>query len=282
MSARPNPDRLIEAYLEEGQTILPDRVYDTVRDQVERTRQRVVVVPWRTPDMTKIIGFGLAAVAVLVVAAFIGFNLLGGTNTGGQPAATSSPSPSATAVPTAEPTASGALFGSVSPGPYETTEGDVAFSFAIEQTGWSVNPTFGFLEKRAADGYRWIAWFQPFDSVATDGCAAEAATVGPTVDDFATAMLSIPGTDAEAADTTVGGLPAKVVTLTLHDDIGCGPRSFYLYGPNSAFPDTLDSVVRAWIVEVDGTRYVIQTTQDAPDDAIAAETQQIIDSIEFR
>jgi hypothetical protein len=280
MSARPNPDRLIRAYLEEGQMVLPDRVYDVVRLEIERTRQRVV--PWRTPDMSKIIGFGLAAGAVLVVAAFIGFNLLGGTNTGGPPAATPSPSPSPTAVPTAEPTASGGLSGSVSPGRYDTTEGDVAFSFTIEQTGWSIDTDFGLLEKGAADGYRWIAWFQPFDSVATDACAAEAATVGPTVDDFATAMLSIPGTDAEAADTTVGGLPAKVVTLTLHDDIGCEPRSFFLYGPNSAYPDTLDSVVRAWIVEVDGTRYVIQTTQDAPDDAIAAETQQIIDSIEFR
>lgn len=281
MSAHPHPDRLIRAYLEEGQTVLPDRVYDVVRLEIERTRQSAVVVPWRTSTMNKFIGYGLAAAAVLVVAAFIGFNVLGGSNTGGTPTATPTPTPAAT--PTAEPSASGGLSGAIEPGRYDTTEGTVAFSFAIEETGWSVNPQWGFIQKAGGSGpLRWIAFFQPFDSVATDPCAAQAEEVGPSVDDFATAMLSIPGTDAEATDTTVGGLPAKLVVLSFHDDIACPPSAFYLYGPDSAYPDSFSGLVQAWIVEVDGRRYVIQTSQASQDDAAMAEVRQIIDSIEFR
>lgn len=287
MSAHPHPDRLIRAYLEEGQTVLPDRVYDVVRLEIERTRQRTVVVPWRTPVMNKFLGYGLAAAAVLVVAAFIGFNMLGGgTNSGGTPAAspTPTPTPSPTTTPTAEPTESGALSGSIEPGRHDATEGAVAFSFAVEQTGWAIDPAFGLMEKGAfgTDAYRWIAFFQTFDSVATNPCAGEAAVVGPSVDDFATAMVAIPGTDAEVTDTTVGGLPAKLVVLTFQADIACTPHSFFLYGQDSAYPESFDGMIQAWIVEVDGTRYVIQTEQSSQDDAITAETRQIVDSIEFR
>jgi hypothetical protein len=106
--------------------------------------------------------------------------------------------------------------------------------------------------------------------------------VGPTVDDFASAMTMIPGTDAVGpTDTTVGGLPAKLVVLTIHADIACPPRQFYLYGADSAYPATLSSVMSAWIVEVDGARYVMQALHDASDPTAAAEIQHIIDSIQF-
>ena len=64
-----DPEALLSTYLEAGMTVLPDRVVDSVLDEVHRTRQRTVFGPRRTrPNMRS--AFGVAAVvAVLVVGA---------------------------------------------------------------------------------------------------------------------------------------------------------------------------------------------------------------------
>jgi hypothetical protein len=99
MTAR-DPDRLIRAFLDEGGTELPDRVYSEVRNQIDVTRQRVVFGPWRETQMTNFTRFAIAAVAVVVVAV-VAIKLLPGSNgIGGLP--TSAPSPTA-ALPTASP-----------------------------------------------------------------------------------------------------------------------------------------------------------------------------------
>ena len=87
MTAPRDPDQLIRAFLDEGRTELPDRAYDAVRDQIDRTRQRVVIGPWRESDMNTYAKVALAAAAVLVVAV-IGINLLpgGSGGVGGAPA----------------------------------------------------------------------------------------------------------------------------------------------------------------------------------------------------
>ena len=64
MTSMHDPDRLIRAFLDEGQTELPARTYDAVRDHIERTRQRVVIGPWREPDMSNIARIAVAAAAV--------------------------------------------------------------------------------------------------------------------------------------------------------------------------------------------------------------------------
>ena len=97
MTASRDTERLIRAFLDEGVTELPERVYDVVRSDIDRTHQRVVIGPWRTPDMNTFAKFAIAAAAVLVVA-FVGWNLLpGDTGRGGTPSV--SPSPSITASP---------------------------------------------------------------------------------------------------------------------------------------------------------------------------------------
>ena len=45
MTAQRDPDRLIHAFLMEGQTELADPVYDAVRATIERKRQRAVIGP---------------------------------------------------------------------------------------------------------------------------------------------------------------------------------------------------------------------------------------------
>jgi len=96
MTAQRDPDRLIRAFLAEGQTELPDRAFDAVRDSIDHTRQRVVIGPWREPRMNSFARIALAAAAVVVVAA-VGINLL--PRSGGFGAApTPSPSPTSTPI----------------------------------------------------------------------------------------------------------------------------------------------------------------------------------------
>lgn len=96
-------DRIAEAYLADGPTVLADRVLDAALDEVHLTRQRRVLVrvPWRFPNMNTFAKFAVAAVAVIAVG-FVGLTFLGpdGTSSGGAPSA----APSATVAPTPDPT----------------------------------------------------------------------------------------------------------------------------------------------------------------------------------
>ena len=76
MTASRDPDRLIRGFLEDGPNELPDRSYDAVRSHIDHTRQRVVLGPWRVPEMPRIvtIGLGLAAVVAFVL---VGMQRLG-------------------------------------------------------------------------------------------------------------------------------------------------------------------------------------------------------------
>jgi hypothetical protein len=107
--SEPDATRIVRLWLEEGVTALPDHVLDTVLDQLPATSQRRPSwLAWRSPTMNKFVTIGLAAAAV-VVAAFLGYQLLIAPNVGGPPAV---PSPSAepSVAPSAGPsTADGAL-----------------------------------------------------------------------------------------------------------------------------------------------------------------------------
>jgi len=100
MTAPHDLDRQLQAFLTDGPTELPDPSFDAVRDRMETTRQRVVIGPWRFPDMNKLVPIGLGAAAV-VVAIFIGIQLLGppaSGGVGGAPSATPTATPSPTPI----------------------------------------------------------------------------------------------------------------------------------------------------------------------------------------
>ncbi len=103
-----DPDRLIDAFLAEGQTDLPDEVYDEVRAEIDHTNQRTFIGPWRTSFVTRSV-FAAAVAAVVVVAVIVGLQLGSGPLVGSGPSASASPSesaePSESPAPSPSPTA---------------------------------------------------------------------------------------------------------------------------------------------------------------------------------
>jgi hypothetical protein len=61
-----DPNALLAAYLDEGMTVLPDRVITSVLDEAHRTRQRTVFRPWATRST-----FGAAISAATVVGVLV-------------------------------------------------------------------------------------------------------------------------------------------------------------------------------------------------------------------
>jgi hypothetical protein len=297
MTKSRDPDRLIRAFLAEGQTDLPDQIYDAVRDRIEATNQRVVIGPWRTSDMNRFLAIGAAA-AVVVLAIFIGLQVFGPPV--GGPGPTVEPSPSLTPPPSPSPTA--AAFpprGGLSVGRHLFTVNGVPFTLELATSGWSsagfaADIDGGSISKGQGTGSA-NAWMPMWslDGVYADPCGGvEAPPAGPSVEDLAAAFTTIPGTEAtEPADVTVGGLPAKLVVLTVPEDIGCAPSQFYLWyddiacgsdTPCGRYASAVGSTTRIWIVEVDGTRLTFEAeTYEGASAELEQEIQQIIDSIQF-
>ena len=110
MSTERDVNRIVRSWLEEGVAALPDRVLDTVLDQLPATPQRRARWPVRRfGEMNNFAKFAIAAAAVVVIA-FVGLRLLPGQGSvGSVPSPSASPAPSAIAEPpspTASPSAS--------------------------------------------------------------------------------------------------------------------------------------------------------------------------------
>jgi hypothetical protein len=93
MSTDRETTRVVRSWLEDGVTRLPDRVLESVLDQVPATPQRRSWWPaWRSSDMNTYAKFAIAAAAVLAVAV-VGYNFLPGRGGVGGPTAMPSPNP---------------------------------------------------------------------------------------------------------------------------------------------------------------------------------------------
>ena len=200
MTAMRDTDRLIRAFLDDGPIDLPDRAYDEVRLQIGRTRQRVVIGPWRKPRMTPILRIAIAAAAV-VVAIAVGLNVLPRQSTVG-PAATPSSSPSPTPSPTPIPYS---WQGPLLAGMYTT---DFAFdlpykvSFTVGD-GWIAND----ISLAKNDHIALMA--MSVENLFDDPCSGQLSDppVGPSVDDLADALSGMANLDATTPKTvTLAGL----------------------------------------------------------------------------
>jgi len=273
--------------------VLPDRVLDAVIADLPSTPQRRA--SWlarRFPIMNStVLRIGVAAVAV-ILAAFLGFNLLRDSGVGA-PTPTSTPLPTATATPTPSPTPTvaptpaGFPAGQIPPGRYHQTQDSVPYSVAISSERWQsddVNKGYGFIETGETfpnPGYVWITFLSRLDAVSIDPCAGTETAVS-SMDDAAAALTHIAGTDAVGpTDASLDGVPAKLVVLTLSGDFACDQTSFWLYGDVSFYPSSRDFVIRDWVFDLDGQTYLLHTDQVGSDPTVGDDVQQIIESIQF-
>ena len=284
MSTERDGNRVVTSWLEDGVTVLPDRVLDAVMARLPATPQRRA--GWlarRFPIMNStVFRVGVAAAAVIVIA-FVGYQLLPARSVGGPPA---TPTPAPTAAPTVAATRMGLpREGILPPGRYHLNSSSVRYSYAISSELWQTSqPGYdGFIETREAQGphFAWITPLIRLDVVAVDPCAGTDTPV-TSMDDAATALTQIAGTKAAApTDLTVDGVPGKLVVMTIDGDFACDETSFWLYGKGSFYPSSKDSVIRDWVFDLDGQTYLFHTDQIGTDAALGDEIEQIIGSIQF-
>ncbi len=300
MTTPRDPDRLIRAFLAEGPEALPDRTYDTVRGDIDRTRQRVAIGPGREPDMNNVAKLAIALAAVVVVA-IVGLNLLPGQGSIGGIAPTPSPTPSATPPPAPAATASASPVvqylppvGSLAAGTYPAiSEFDlVQFSFTVPE-GWKSEGWF-LSNDLTGNQYGLRLTFVPVGNLYADPCREMlmAPAVGPSVDDLATALTTLPGTTPRPIqDIVIDGRDAKLVEYTIDEGHLCLNSRFILwsspadgvYGSRAFHTGPgLGSTVRTWILDVGGDRFVM-TADIMPwtSEADRAELQDVVDSVTF-
>lgn len=302
MTTQRDPDRLIRAFLAEGRTDLPDRAYDAIRSDIERTRQRVVIGPWRPTFMNTYVKLAIAAAAVVVVAV-IGFNLLPADNrqTGSpSPTPAASPTPATTPTPTVAPTprpTAVAVFppaGPISPGTYTAVLEGIRVSFTVSATGWVVSE--GNFVGTASYGQpadvSFNMWPNSPDNVYSDPCGHTPLDPAPgyTAADLIAAAAAIPGTDLVSAPSsvTVAGRPAQHVAFTIRDDIACDPQDFWLWyddsgrGQDWRWAGFVGDTHQVWTIDVDGKVIWIdsETFENATPEAEQT-VQAFIDSIQI-
>ncbi len=279
MSTDRNIDRIVRSWLREDRHEDADRVLDTVLTELDATPQRRL--SWaarRFPIMNNALRVGLVAAAVVIIAV-IAINLLPGSPApGGEP----TPSPSAAALATPEPT-------------------PLAFAIAIpELAGSQIVLT---LPSGWAPGTGWYVTDRsiflgvyPVESVYGDPCHWQGSLpdpqVGPTVDDFATALANQPTREGIVTDVTLDGYSGKKVTLSTPADINFADCDLGMFGTwtetgsdePSRYSQGPGQVEDVYIIDVDGVRLVLDASwfpdQATPDEL--AELATVISSMDIQ
>ena len=294
MSAERDMTRIVRSWLRVDEHESADRVLDNVFALLDATPQRPAWWPARRiADMNTFAKFAMAAAAVLVVA-LVGYNLLpSDPGIGGTASVPPSPSPSPSAAESLSPSPSPselAFFpsGPISPGRHAMVRSGKSFSVDMPGSGWFSNGDYRIYTGSGQAAF--IFWTDAPTNIYADPCTKEPVDppVGDTPAELAAAISSIPGTELVGgpSDVTIGGHPAKLVSIRIRDDIACAPGEFFLWyaqePANGRWPDALGDTINVWIIDVDGTNVWIDGSagrSTAP--TLQGEMRQIVDSIQF-
>jgi hypothetical protein len=293
MTASRDPERLIRAFLDEGPTDLPDRSYDAVRSDIERTRQRVVIGPWREPRVSNLARLAIAAAAVLVVAV-VGYNLLPGPGGSGGPGP--SPSPTATESPTAtpQPTDPAPLTDGPMPAgrylahPFTGRNAYIGISLTVPD-GWVAFQGVGLLPTTGSSGPTGMGiGFGLVNYLYSDPCHGHAVAdvaVGLSVDDLVTAFQAQSAYETSTpVDVTLGGYSGKQIDLLVPSDLDlstCDNGEFYFW-EGGIYAQGPENRWHLWILDVEGQRIVILAQDFAATSAQdQTELRAIVDSIKI-
>lgn len=303
MTARRDPDRLLRTYLEDGPTELPDRSYDAVRAHIDNTRQRAVLGPWRQTQMSKFVPFGIAAAAVLVVAAVVGLNLMPRSgDPGGVVATPTMPAATATAAPTPTPTPTpNALRGDayIGPGTYVAEFEGYRYTLTVPNTdfgpgflGWGSQNNTDYLALMwdgEGDLPNFAAMINYGDvrTLYLEPCqwAGSAFTPGPTVDDLANALAALDGFEStQPTDVTVAGYHGKRLQMISPADVNVRLCHGFEYRAfeGTLLGDAAGVTVDVRILDLDGNRVMLATHVQVgtPAEAVA-DLNRMLDSLQI-
>jgi len=286
MSTDRDVTRIVRSWLEEGVTALPDRVLDTVLDQLPATPQRRSGwLAWRFSIMdSNIVRFGLAAAAVVLVA-IVGIYLVGGPNVGGPPDSAPSPSVELTPLPTSTPMPRLSGQESLAAGRYRVDPILPVVVTVEVPDGWGA-------------GGAWVV-FGPKGFEAPDGMAIRFYTVrrlfanplspdvgllpvGPGVEDLVNAMVDHPDWNTTGPEAiTMDGYSGQVVHLTLPPGTS-DATPFYFFGDEigGQYGWVAGQLFDIYVIDVDGERLVIDAHHyPGTSEADLAAQRAVLDSI---
>ena len=323
MSADRELTRILRSWLQTDEHESADRVLDVVFDRLGTTPQRRPFwQAWRSTFVTRSVKFALAGAVVLVLAV-VGIRMYFGQSSGPgaagpTPSSTTTGTPlvSQTLAPTLQPSPTASQpqsGGTLAPGRYGITPAPFLPGFprvivtvpaGYEMLG-SGNHAWALVkvgdEPTEFSGLGvWIA-----DTVYEDACRwtdADNPSLGPTVDDFMTALLAQPDRLGQvlpydpAVDVTVDGYSGKRIETI----VKYSPELFEMFG---GFNECTEGEFRSWpgrfhqapfqiddvrVLDVDGTRLIIATTYfDTPEYATTsaldrAELEAMFQSIDIQ
>jgi len=256
---------------------MPDRVYLSIVDQVERQPQRPAwrLQPWRFPSVNtplKVVLIGAALIAALAAGAV----LVGGSpNRGAVVAPTPTPTP--TVAPTPTPIPPTLPNGDLAPGTY-TAHPLPGMTWTITvPAGWTGSDDW-FVSYDVVPEVHSVSVGGPTENenVPTDSCAAAGTKPAASVDEFIAAVQAREDWTVSApVDVTLSGYAATRIDLEVPAGSTCQNGSDYMvlavpdgagyraYGPNTRF--------RLWILDFDGKPIVIfrNTGPDSPAERVS-------------
>ena len=298
MTPQRDIERVLERWLDDGINEMPDLVYLSILDRVERQpQQRAWRVSWRDSHVSTYIK-PLVAVAAVVVVAVASIAILGrpsGSGVGGAPSPAVSPAPSPSAAPPASavfpPWYAGESNGAgILPAGSQTTKSFVPrFTFTVPE-GW-VNggdePGFYGLfpdtlanqaEFAASEGLAQEIHMGPLESPHLV-CDAWEDNRGATAAEMVAAMVANEAlATSEPIDVTIGGLTGKRVDVRLDPEWteSCpGDPPTLDLGDTRTRAILLDSPDRGVIVIFVGSLH------SAGHEAFLAEVMPIVESFQF-
>ncbi len=264
MTAHNDLDRQLNDFLRDGPTELPYESFDAVRDRTEQTGQRVVIGPWRLPEMNRIVTISLGAAAV-VVALIVGAQLFGSPSGGTGDAPSQTPEASV-AEPTATP----------EPSPSPISAPPLTQSFTSTLHGFSVSYPEGWTAQAAAEPWTESTFARLFgdphadflyDPTLTDHLFLTIASqpIGDsTPEDWLAAQMAsgegCPATEPIAVDGAAGLIGADDCDVAVATTAGRG--YIIILNTSDDDPPAVAPYDRAWFEEV------LATVQLHPEDAV--------------
>lgn len=298
-------DELLDAWMDLGPTVAPERVAEAARLEVRSTRQLPAAVgrwaPRRFPDMNSTVRIVLAAAAVVAVA-FLGYTYLVAPMVGGpapsdapssasMSAAVASPSDASTAVDFTRLPGGGT---ELEPGPYLITSASpVEITITVPDEPYESWPSAWYKAL-----YDWGPWHQSndarlafvvVDNLYVDPCQPDLGlrdpAVGPTVDELIDALGTIRAISlGPPSAATLDGYSGRMFELTGADSPAACVDEALVWQTTQGEPSLLvpapGDVTRVWVLDVEGTRLVVLASEDEGF-ADPSGFQTLIDSIQI-